>query len=1063
MSATGKKVPSVGQGRKALSLLLLVAACLWGGAFAQTAVDLDAGDEDVRILGAVAGSEAGFSVASGDINDDGLDDVIIGAYLFTASGGRTQAGKIYVVYGDSTRADTTIDLNDVATARLEIIGAAADYQMGRTLASGDINGDGIDDVIIGAEVAAGTVTSGTGRVYAIYGAPTLIDSTIDLSVDAANVEVIGAAENDRLGRSLAVGDVNDNNVGDLIIGASTADVGGLSDAGKVYVIFGDSTLVDTTIDLSVATANVTVNGKGASDRFGSAVASGDIDGDGIDDLVMGAWLAPSGAANGEVYMVSGNSGLAGVFDLANATLTVTGAVSGDLLGTALAVGDFNRDGIDDLLLGAPGASPAGFASGGIAYGIYGVLGLSGSIDLAQSIADFTILGRGEAGTLTWWVTAFDFTADTFDDAVPLTPFTSPLGRTSAGEGHILFGALNFPATVDLSLTSADVTILGDDDDDHSGNFAASGDLNGDGVHDLIIGAPGAAPLGRASAGEVYLIYGTTPFVALSLPDTTATYNEVLVVPVSVDSVANLYMVENELHVAFDRDLLAFDSAETSGSLTDTWALSTVWSVGASTTIDTAKISVSTTAGPAVTTTGELLRLKFTVNDVRHPITSALTFERVQFNGSRDEWSGKTTGSVMLVGTDGSTAVTVASQPGDTVRVRVTDVDLNRDALAVETFAVGLVNSATGEAETVTLTEQSIDDAVFFGTVFTVFGSGSSSIDQDGIFDTKEADSLLVTYIDSLDSAGQLVAREDTHAVVDPFGDASDNGVTQAFDAALILSHAVGSITLVGLDSLAANVDLQAPFGAIDAFDAALVVKKRLGLIARFPVQTDSSANHPQPETDNSVSKALPSERLLTLMPGDGGVISVWVDDRSDLISGDLFIEGIGGTVEMTGDLVDFQSAFRQSHDGLHFAFAGVEVPEGPGELFRIVTLDGPTAEVENIRGHFNAGQFIARQVDQSPLPALPLEFALLPNMPNPFNAETAIRFVLPWSARVRLEIFNALGQQVRTLAAGKMAAGPHQIKWNGTDDRGRAVASGLYVYRLLTPQYLVSRPMVLLK
>lgn len=110
-------------------------------------------------------------------------------------------------------------------------------------------------------------------------------------------------------------------------------------------------------------------------------------------------------------------------------------------------------------------------------------------------------------------------------------------------------------------------------------------------------------------------------------------------------------------------------------------------------------------------------------------------------------------------------------------------------------------------------------------------------------------------------------------------------------------HVLSSF-LTGLDSLSSNLDsvaFDAVFGKITPFDASLVLQKRVGLIGSFPVQRDRADNHPQPETDNSVPKLVVDERLLSLHIGTE-YISLWVDTRDDILSGDLLIEGIEGKI-----------------------------------------------------------------------------------------------------------------------------------------------------------------------
>jgi hypothetical protein len=253
---------------------------------------------------------------------------------------------------------------------------------------------------------------------------------------------------------------------------------------------------------------------------------------------------------------------------------------------------------------------------------------------------------------------------------------------------------------------------------------------------------------------------------------------------------------------------------------------------------------------------------------------------------------------VIGGTDGAIQVTIVSQPGDTVRVRVTDADLNVNPGAPENAQVTATNPSTGESETIDLDEDGDNSDVFFGLLFTAPGSAAGAPD-DATLNTAKGDVLDVTYTDVVTEQGGTEDLTDDDEVVDPFGDADGNGSVQAFDAAKVLLHAL-SPYLTGLDSLSANLDLLAfdpVHGKVTHFDASLILQKRVGLIGRFPVQEDEADNHPQPETDDSTPKSILEERLLSLQMHDG-YLSVWMDDREEIISGELVVEGISGEVEI---------------------------------------------------------------------------------------------------------------------------------------------------------------------
>jgi hypothetical protein len=115
------------------------------------------------------------------------------------------------------------------------------------------------------------------------------------------------------------------------------------------------------------------------------------------------------------------------------------------------------------------------------------------------------------------------------------------------------------------------------------------------------------------------------------------------------------------------------------------------------------------------------------------------------------------------------------------------------------------------------------------------------------------------------------------------------------------------------------------------------------------------------------------------------------------------------------------------------------------------------------RAHFNDGRIVGRVEAHATPVAVATTFALHANYPNPFNPETTIAFDLPQAGSVELQVFDLLGQTVRTLVAQELSAGTHQMLWRGVDDRGQQVSSGVYFYRLKAGGYTQMRRMLLLK
>jgi hypothetical protein len=139
---------------------------------------------------------------------------------------------------------------------------------------------------------------------------------------------------------------------------------------------------------------------------------------------------------------------------------------------------------------------------------------------------------------------------------------------------------------------------------------------------------------------------------------------------------------------------------------------------------------------------------------------------------------------------------------------------------------------------------------------------------------------------------------------------------------------------------------------------------------------------------------------------------------------------------------------------------GKSIPGGINDIIMVRNLGKWT--VRDIQFATPDGRML-RTVLKEEGSLLPEGFRLYQNYPNPFNPETEIRFDMPRAGEVELAVFNILGQEVRRLVAGDMAAGSHHVTWDGRDDAGQAVSSGIYFYRLKTGETSLRKKMVLLK
>ncbi|MBN1478068.1 FG-GAP repeat protein [Candidatus Sumerlaeota bacterium] len=335
-----------------------------GGSYTPL-IDL-AGGAVPRTAVSGTGSELlGWSMAGGDFDGDGVDDLILGAPTFTSGSGQPIRGRVLVLPGGTSLA-SSVNLESPPSGMSSVIGDPADLGIAGTstgLAAGDMDGDQRAEIVIGASSAATpSGGDGSGKVFVILGSEEPV--TRDLSATADGwAEYQSEFPAGAMGWSVAVGDVNGDGFGDAAMGAPEAswlllpDNVIYSSAGVVFTLPGRSDLDSGVFDLADLREDmVTVFGELDGDRLGWDVAFGDHNGDGFDDLVMGAPLGlnfnfePIGVA----HLLLGSPRLRRQYLLPFAPTGILRfyADSGsESAFTSLETGDLNSDGYDDLFLG----------------------------------------------------------------------------------------------------------------------------------------------------------------------------------------------------------------------------------------------------------------------------------------------------------------------------------------------------------------------------------------------------------------------------------------------------------------------------------------------------------------------------------------------------------------------------------------------------------------------------------------------------------------------------------------------------------------------------------------
>ncbi|MGD8777844.1 MAG: T9SS type A sorting domain-containing protein [Ignavibacteria bacterium] len=1026
----------------------------------------------------------GCSVASaGDVNGDGIGDIIVGAHSYSL-----WTTRAYIFYGGAAMDGTP----DVIITR-EDTGEHFGWSVS---SAGDVNNDNIDDVIVGAQY----YSSSTGRVYIFYGS-----STLSYNIDAADADVIITGENeyDYFGSSIAsIGDVNNDNIDDIIVGANYYSNG--DGPGCTYIFYGGS--LNSTI--AASSANVIITGETDGDCFGYSVScAGDVNGDNKNDFIIGTPVYSSGT--GCAYIFYGGN-LDSTIAASSANVIITGENEGNYFGLAVSyAGDVNDDDIDDIIIGTREYSHAT----GRAYVFYG-----GNLDptISASSADVIITGENEYYEFAYSVSyAGDVNGDDIDDIIVGERYYN----YSDGRACIYYGG-SLDSTITAS--SADVIINSGEDEIYFGcSVSYAGDINGDDIDDVIVGARG----NFGHCGQAYIYYGSssmdnTPDISLAGKggDNSFGYSVAYAGDVNGDNIDDIIVgapgysnntgrayifyggssMDNTADVIItgenEDDEFGF-SVSSAGDVNDDGYYDVIVGVyeysnrtgrayifcgnsNLSSTINVADADVIITGENSYDYFAYSVSSAGDVNDDGYDDVIVGAYGYSNYRGRSYIFYGgenmDNTADVIIDATDNFGCS--VSYAGDVNNDGYDDVIIGADYYSTYIGRAYIFYGGENMDNTADVTIDGENSNDYFGRSVSYAGDVNNDGYDDVIVGTEEySSSTGRAYIfygaENMDNAADVTidgenAGDYFGCSVSYAGDINYDGYDDVIVGADEYSSSTGrAYIFYGAENMDNTADITIDggngdhFGVSvsyagdvnnDGYDDIIIGADYSGSVNNGKVYIYSDDSAPLPVELTSFTANLSDDKVILNWETATEVNSYGFEiERTTPASGTpSFERGLGGGWKT----IAFVNGHGNSNSPKSYSFIDKTAREGVYQYrLKQIDFDGTYEFSNTVEVSFINSQ------------TLPAEFELFQNYPNPFNPTTTIKFALPSSsqgggARVRLVVYNSLGQQVATLVDEQKAPGFYEIKFDGSN-----LSSGIYFYKLTCDNFTQTKKLLLLK